>query len=107
MIVTRRSVVVIGAGIGGITAAAHLARAGLGVSVVERHATPGGRCSQLVRGGHRFDIGPTLLAASLTILAGSIVGALWIAARVYSAGVLLYGQRPSARRVLDLVRTGA
>ena len=47
------------------------------------------------------------IAASLTILAGSIVGALWIAARVYSAGVLLYGQRPSARRVLDLVRTGA
>jgi phytoene desaturase len=59
--VTPRSVVVIGAGIGGITAAAHLARAGLHVTVVEKHAQPGGRCSRLARDGHRFDIGPTLL----------------------------------------------
>jgi phytoene desaturase len=59
--VTSRSVVVIGAGVGGITAAAHLARAGLHVTVVEKHAQPGGRCSRLVRDGHRFDIGPTLL----------------------------------------------
>jgi phytoene desaturase len=59
--VTSRTVVVIGAGIGGITAAAHLAQAGLRVTVVERHATPGGRCSQVARDGHRFDIGPTLL----------------------------------------------
>ena len=51
----------IGAGIGGITAAAHLARAGLHVTVVEKDREPGGRCSRLVRDGHRFDIGPTLL----------------------------------------------
>jgi phytoene dehydrogenase-like protein len=57
---TRRSVLVIGAGIGGITAATHLARAGLRVTVLEKNASPGGRCGRLVRDGHRFDTGPTL-----------------------------------------------
>jgi phytoene desaturase len=27
---------------------------------LEKEATPGGRCNQLIRDGHRFDIGPTL-----------------------------------------------
>ncbi len=51
---------VIGAGIGGIAAAARLARCGYQVTVVEKNAKPGGRCDQLIRDGHRFDIGPTL-----------------------------------------------
>ena len=55
-----RSVVVIGAGIGGIATAALLARAGFAVTVVEKNVQPGGRCGQLIRDGHRFDIGPTL-----------------------------------------------
>ncbi len=55
------SVVVIGAGIGGIAAAAHLARAGLHVTVVEKNAGPGGRCDRVTHLGHRFDSGPTLL----------------------------------------------
>jgi ABC-2 type transport system permease protein len=46
-----------------------------------------------------------LLSIGLLVLA--IVGALWLAARVYAAGVLLYGQRPSAREVWRLVRSGA
>lgn len=54
------SVIVIGAGIGGIAAAARLARAGYAVTVVEKNARPGGRCDQIVRDGHRFDVGPTL-----------------------------------------------
>lgn len=58
---TRRSVIVIGAGIGGITAAIHLARAGFQVMVFEKDHEPGGRCGRLVREGHRFDTGPTLL----------------------------------------------
>ncbi|HYU81488.1 MAG TPA: FAD-dependent oxidoreductase, partial [Candidatus Polarisedimenticolia bacterium] len=41
---TQRSAVVIGAGIGGITAATHLANAGLHVTVVEKNRQPGGRC---------------------------------------------------------------
>jgi phytoene desaturase len=59
------TVLVIGAGIGGLTAATHLARAGMGVTVVDRHREPGGRCGRLVRDGHRFDTGPTLLVMPL------------------------------------------
>jgi len=58
--VTRGSVVVVGAGIGGLSAATHLARAGMEVTIVEKDAAAGGRCGRLVREGHRFDTGPTL-----------------------------------------------
>ena len=51
---------VIGAGIGGIAAAARLARNGFQVTVLEKNSTPGGRCNQFTRDGHRFDVGPTL-----------------------------------------------
>ncbi|HEX9029189.1 MAG TPA: phytoene desaturase family protein [Anaerolineales bacterium] len=55
-----KSVIVIGAGIGGITAATHLARGGLNVTVLEKNSRPGGRCDRFSRAGHRFDTGPTL-----------------------------------------------
>lgn len=61
----KKSVIVIGAGIGGITAATHLAQAGLNVTVLEKNGQPGGRCGRLVRDGHRFDTGPTLLVMPL------------------------------------------
>ena len=51
---------VIGAGLGGIVTAVRLARAGFSVRVLEKQEAPGGRCSQLIRDGHRFDIGATL-----------------------------------------------
>src|SRR5512138_1747080 len=57
---TQSTTLVIGAGIGGIATAARLARQGYQVTVLEQNAGPGGRCDQLVRDGHRFDIGPTL-----------------------------------------------
>ena len=57
----RQTALIIGAGMGGIAAAAHLARSGHEVTVLEKNSTPGGRCSQLSRDGHRFDIGATLL----------------------------------------------
>ena len=44
---------------------------------------------------------------SIVLLVVAIVAALWLAARIYAAGVLLYGQRPSARDVWRLVRSGA
>lgn len=59
------SVIVIGAGIGGIATAAHLAQQGLDVTVVEKNARPGGRCDRFVRQGHCFDTGPTLLVMPL------------------------------------------
>jgi phytoene desaturase len=61
----QKSVIVIGAGIGGITAAIHLAQRGLHVTVVEKNSRPGGRCDRVSRGGHHFDTGPTLLVMPL------------------------------------------
>jgi ABC-2 type transport system permease protein len=50
--------------------------------------------------------GPVEVALSIVLLCVTIVGALWLAARIYTAGVLLYGQRPSLLRVWRLVRSG-
>ena len=56
----KPTALVIGAGIGGIATAARLAKNGYEVTVLEKNGTPGGRCNQIIRDGHRFDIGPTL-----------------------------------------------
>jgi phytoene desaturase len=54
-------VLVIGAGLGGLSAALHLAGAGRQVTVLERQRVPGGRCGLLQDRGYRFDTGPTVL----------------------------------------------
>lgn len=56
----KPTAIVVGAGIGGIATAARLAKNGYAVTVIEKEATPGGRCNQIIQDGHRFDIGPTL-----------------------------------------------
>jgi phytoene desaturase len=55
------SVVVVGAGLGGLAAALYLAGAGRNVTVVERDTIPGGRCGLIRDHGYRFDTGPTVL----------------------------------------------
>ena len=55
-----KSVLVIGAGIGGIATAGRLAQAGYEVTVLEQNDRPGGRCNKLELGEHRFDVGPSL-----------------------------------------------
>jgi phytoene desaturase len=57
----NKSAVIIGAGIGGIATAIYLAKKGYEVSVFEKNSTAGGRCGQLIRDGHRFDLGATML----------------------------------------------
>jgi len=54
-------VVVVGAGLSGLSAALHLAGAGRQVTVVERAEVPGGRAGLLEVDGYRFDTGPTVL----------------------------------------------
>jgi len=53
-------VVVVGAGVGGLTAGAALARAGMDVSVLEAHIYPGGCAGTFYHQGYRFDAGATL-----------------------------------------------
>ncbi len=55
------NVVVVGAGIGGITAGALLANKGLDVLVVEQHYIPGGVCSSVKRKGFAMDAGAAML----------------------------------------------
>lgn len=54
-------VVVVGAGLAGLSATLHLLGAGRRVTVIERDLTPGGRAGLLERGGYRIDTGPTVL----------------------------------------------
>ena len=80
------SIIVIGAGIGGIATAVHLARHGLRVTVVEKNSGPGGRCDRLVHKRHAFDTGPTL----------------FIMPRIYEAEFAALGA--SMHELLDLQR---
>lgn len=54
-------VVVVGAGLAGLSAALHLAGRGRAVTVVEREPWPGGRAGRLDIDGYRIDTGPTVL----------------------------------------------
>jgi phytoene desaturase len=57
----KKTAVIIGAGIGGIATSIYLAKKGYSVYVFEKNSAPGGRCGQLIRDGHRFDLGATML----------------------------------------------
>jgi ABC-2 type transport system permease protein len=52
------------------------------------------------------DVAAWEYALSISLLVVAIAIALWIAARIYAAGVLLYGQRPSVRTIWRLARQG-
>ena len=54
-------VVIVGAGLGGLSAALRLAGAGRKVTVIERESVPGGRNGLLQSNGYSFDTGPTVL----------------------------------------------
>jgi len=83
-----KSVIVIGAGVGGITAATHLAQHGMKVLVLEKNSRPGGRCDSFIRDGHHFDTGPTLLVMPL----------------LYEAEFAALGAGASIREILELQR---
>lgn len=54
-------VVIVGAGLGGLSTALRLVGAGRRVTVLERELVPGGRAGLLELDGYRFDTGPTVL----------------------------------------------
>lgn len=67
-------VVVVGAGLGGLSAACHLAGRGHDVEVLERETLPGGRAGLLEVSGYRFDTGPSVLTMT-GILSGAFAAA--------------------------------
>jgi phytoene desaturase len=58
---------VVGAGLGGLAAAMRLGAKGWRVTVVDRLDSPGGRGSAIHQGGHRFDLGPTIVTVPQTL----------------------------------------
>ena len=46
------------------------------------------------------------LLLSITILTASIIGAMWLAARVFRTFLLMYGKRPSFREIRRYIREG-
>jgi C-3',4' desaturase CrtD len=57
----EHKIIVIGAGVGGLTAAALLAKRGFDVTVLEAHIDPGGCAATFFHKGYRFDVGATLV----------------------------------------------
>ena len=57
----RPRAVIIGAGLGGLSAGIHMARAGWKVEIVECNARSGGRMNQINEQGFKIDMGPTML----------------------------------------------
>jgi 1-hydroxycarotenoid 3,4-desaturase len=55
-----KTAIVIGAGVGGLAAAIHLARAGVKVRLFERGATVGGKLREVEVGGHKVLAGPSV-----------------------------------------------
>lgn len=62
-----KSISIIGAGLGGLSAAIRLAAKGCSVTVYEKNAFPGGKAGSLELNGFRFDTGPSLLTMPFVI----------------------------------------
>ena len=57
----KQSAIVIGAGLGGLSAAVYLAQKGVQVTVLEQNTRPGGRMNVICEEGFTIDMGPTML----------------------------------------------
>ena len=44
------------------------------------------------------------IVTSLVLLVVAIIGSMWVAARIYRVGVLMYGKRPGLKEILRYVR---
>ncbi|MBS0240561.1 MAG: phytoene desaturase [Proteobacteria bacterium] len=57
----KRSIIIVGGGIGGLSAGMRLAARGVAVTVIEKEARTGGKLRQMQVGGRQIDCGPTVL----------------------------------------------
>jgi phytoene desaturase len=71
---TVPKVIVIGAGLAGLSSACYLSQRGYDVTVIEATDAPGGRCGQIRDAGFTFDTGPTVLTMP-TIIADVLAAA--------------------------------
>ena len=55
----KQSVIIIGSGFAGLSAASFMAKAGWDVTVLEKHEQPGGRARRYKAAGFTFDMGPS------------------------------------------------
>ena len=56
---SKKNVLIVGAGPGGLASAMLLAKEGIKVTMVEKSGRIGGRTSAIEGNGYRFDVGPT------------------------------------------------
>ena len=57
----KKNIIVIGAGLGGLSAALSLRQAGYNVEIFERNAQIGGKLNLHQEDGYTFDLGPSIL----------------------------------------------
>jgi len=60
----KKSVLIVGAGIGGLTTALRLAKKGYEVEIIEKNEQAGGRLNQVKKDGFTFDSGPSFFSMS-------------------------------------------
>ncbi|GAB4495362.1 MAG: phytoene desaturase family protein [Anaerolineales bacterium] len=58
---TQSPIYILGAGIGGLSAAIHLAARGYNVTVLEQNPTVGGKMAEITENGFRWDTGPSVI----------------------------------------------
>lgn len=60
-IILSKSVIVVGAGVGGLATAIRLQKEGYQVSIYEKEAQAGGKMHQIKKDGYTFDLGPSIV----------------------------------------------
>ena len=60
----NKSVLIVGAGLGGLATALRLVKQGYQVEIIEKNAQAGGRLNQLKKDGFTFDVGPSFFSMS-------------------------------------------
>jgi phytoene desaturase len=60
----KKSVLIVGAGLGGLATALRLAKKGYNVQIIEKNSQAGGRLNQLKKDGFTFDTGPSFFSMS-------------------------------------------
>ncbi len=57
-----KKAIIIGSGLGGLSAALRLGHKGYDVTILEKHSTAGGRLNKIEMDGFRFDMGPSFMS---------------------------------------------